>query len=204
MIRNRYPLARRDALIDSATVHQRVCSILVLATLSGCQRRGGEADAGAGAQFVATTTPPAGPSPVEVPDASLDAADDAQSIRDAGFEAAWVCVPPHRGSYPECENINNQESRDCLREHPYKPNYVPRFRVAAGRWIDVSAKHWTCTPIPKTEKVRLTLDTAASWNVSVPSDCASGVIDMEGPNFYNAYWTTCSKRQRTDDVSVSE
>jgi len=198
-------LCLRVFQVTVTRVHRCLGPLLVLAALGSCQRRGDEADTTA-----SVTTPPASkPSPVEAPDASLDASEDAQAIDDAGTGSgsAWICVPPQRGSYPECSkgtSSSEDELRRCVREHPYKPNYVPRFRVANGRWMDVSPKYWTCAPISKTEKVRLTLDTVASWNVSVPSDCASGVIDVEGPNWYNAFWTKCSRRPRTNDVSVAE
>ncbi|WP_394849537.1 hypothetical protein LZC95_19085 [Pendulispora brunnea] len=177
--------------------------VLALVALAGCQRQKSEEPDAA--------TPVAAP-PVlvrEVPDASLDASDDAQTNHDAdsGSEVAWICVPPWRGSYPECSKgamSSEEEMRSCLREHPYDPKYIPRFRIASGRWVNVSAKRWTCILISKTEKVRFTLDTRASWDVSVPPDCASGILDVAKPNFYGAFWTECSKRQRKDDVLVSE
>lgn len=120
--------------------------------------------------------------------------------------AAWLCAPPRSGPFDECTKGNSMGEDDVARCHERqakRPRRPSRFRVDRGPWIEYPRKGWRCVALPADHEPFITVENRgrayASWRLRAGDRrCASGVLDLAGPNFYGAVVARCSRRKRLD------
>ncbi|HEX7663806.1 MAG TPA: hypothetical protein VF407_04825 [Polyangiaceae bacterium] len=160
--------------------------------------------------------------PVEPPPAVVDAAApsiattpngeagvDASADVDASAAAhAFVCFPPQVGPFDPCPKgamAGDEGLRACREKHAHDPAEQPTFRVGDGATLPFLKTRWRCVAVPPETKVHVTVGTIAGVDVVVPASCASGLMDLDGPNFYGSVNFKCSTRPRAgDDVLRTE
>lgn len=124
----------------------------------------------------------------------------------AAGAARWVCVPPRRGPLEECAKgsaLDDGERAACeARQARLKPRPA-RLRLDRGPAIELSPVAWRCVALPTDHRPMIAIEnhgrTYASWRLERGAGCASGVLDVVGPNFYGAMYTRCSRRDHARD-----
>lgn len=120
--------------------------------------------------------------------------------------ATWLCAPASRGPFNECWKGNSHDEGDvdrCLARQRTRPQRAPRVRIDDGAWVDYPRTGWRCVALPVDHAPRITVENHgapyASWRLRAGDRrCASGVLDLRGPNFYGAVYATCSRRAHLD------
>ena len=117
-----------------------------------------------------------------------------------------VCGPPRRGPLDECSKgsaLGDGELAACEARQARKRPRQARVRIDRGPAIELSRVAWRCAALPTDHRALIAIEnhgrTFASWRVERGADCASGVLDVVGPNFYGAMYTRCSRRDHARD-----
>lgn len=128
-----------------------------------------------------------------------------EAIADDATPARWLCVSPRKGPFNECTKGNSwsEDQVERCREQQAKRRKRPSRLRVDDTWVEFPTKTWRCVALPADHAPRIAVEnygrTFAAWTQRATEPCASGVLDLVGPNFYGAMYATCSRRDHARD-----